>query len=166
MNNLSIVLCTYNEEKFINKTLQNLLDKEIVKEIIIVDDNSTDETINIIKKIGNKKIKLFVRKNIRGFASALNFGISKTNENYILRFDVDMYSEINYFIDKFKQYPEKDCIIFSRYIKDGKDLRGIYRKYPSFIINKICSILLSNKIKDYTSCIMIFKKKYFRRNAN
>tara|TARA_B100001057_G_scaffold495054_1_gene593091 strand:- start:274 stop:978 length:705 start_codon:yes stop_codon:yes gene_type:complete len=162
MNNLSIVLCTYNEEKFIQKTLQKLIDEEIVKEIIIVDDNSKDNTINIIEKIKSNKIKLFVRKDVRGFASAFNLGISKSNENHILRFDVDMYSEIDYFLFNFNKHPDKDCIIFSRYINDGKDLRSGYRKYPSFIINKICNFLLSNKIKDYTSCIMIFKKNILK----
>lgn len=159
MNNLSIVLCSYNEEKFIEKTLINLLDKEIVNEIIIIDDNSNDQTINIIKNIKNNKIKLFVRKDVRGFASALKLGISMVKNNYILRFDVDMYSKINYFLNKFNEYPDKDCIIFSRYTEGGEDERSTYRKLPSLIINKICTFFLSSKIKDYTSCIMIFKKE-------
>ena len=96
MNNLSVVLCTYNEEKFIEKTLVNLIKDDIVKEIIIVDDNSNDRTINIIERIKSDKIKLFIRKDVRGFASALNLGISKASERYILRFDVDMFSEIEW----------------------------------------------------------------------
>ncbi len=158
MNNLSIVLCSYNEEKFIEKTLLKLIKKEIVTEIIIVDDNSNDQTINIIKNINHNKIKLFVRKDIKGFASALNYGISKTNNDNILRFDIDMYSEIDYLLEKYREYSKKDCIIFSRYISNGEDQRSAYRKYPSLIINKICNYLLSSKIKDYTSCIMVFKK--------
>tara|TARA_B100001121_G_C18695705_1_gene624942 strand:- start:3384 stop:4088 length:705 start_codon:yes stop_codon:yes gene_type:complete len=159
MNNLSVVLCTYNEEKFIEKTLVNLIKNEIVKEIIIVDDNSNDQTINIIEGIKSNKIKLFIRKNVRGFASALNLGISKASERYILRFDVDMFSEIDYFLDTFKNYNKKDCVIFSRYIYQGEDRRGNFRKFHSFVLNKICVLMLSSKIKDYTSCIMFFDKK-------
>ena len=162
MNNLSIVLCSYNEEKFIKKTLVKLLEKEIINEIVIVDDNSKDQTINIIQSIRSNKIKLFIRKDIRGFASALNYGVLKTTNDSILRFDIDMFSEIDYLINKFKEHSHKDCIIFSRYIKDGKDERGVYRKYPSLIINKICNFLLSSKIKDYTSCIMVFKKSILK----
>jgi dolichol-phosphate mannosyltransferase len=158
MNNLSIVLSTYNEVNNIEQTLTNLINKNSVKEIIIVDDNSTDGTLNIINNIKDDKIKLFVRKKTRGFASAFIFGIMMSSGNYILRFDLDMHSEINFFIDTFEKNKDKDCVIFSRYIKDGKDLRGNYRKISSLILNKTCQYLLSNKIKDYTSCIMFFKR--------
>ena len=162
MNNLSVILCTYNEEKFIGRALKKLIKRNIVREIIIIDDNSQDKTIHTINKFKSKKVKLYVRKKIRGFASALNYGIMKSSFNNILRFDVDMYSDIDYFLHSFHKYKQKDCIIFSRYIKNGKDLRGNLRKLSSLILNKMCNFLLSDKIKDFTSCIMIFKKKILK----
>ena len=158
MNNLSIVLCTYNEAINIKQTLTKLVEKTHVKEIIVIDDSSIDGTVDIIKNFKNDKIKLFVRKKTRGFASAYIFGILMTSGDYILRFDVDMYPEIDFFIDSFEKNKNRDCIIFSRYVENGHDLRGHYRKIPSLILNKICQYLLSNKIKDYTSCIMLFKR--------
>ena len=158
MNNLSIVLSTYNEVTNIEQTLTKLIGKNSVKEIIIIDDNSTDGTLNIIDSINNDKIKLFVRKKTRGFASAFIFGIMMSSGNHILRFDIDMHTEIDFFIDAFEKNKDRDCVIFSRYVGDGQDLRGNYRKISSLILNKICQYLLSNKIKDYTSCIMFFKR--------
>ena len=58
MNDLSIILCSYNEEKNIGKTLKKLLKYNTIKEIIIIDDNSTDKTISIIKSIRSKKISI------------------------------------------------------------------------------------------------------------
>ena len=162
MNNLSIILSTYNEAHNIEQTLTKLINKEIVKEIIIIDDNSSDKTSNIINNIKNSKIKLFVRKNTRGFASAFIFGLMMSNGEYVLRFDLDMHSEIDLFINTFEKNKDKDCVIFSRYVENGKDLRGMYRKIPSLIINRLCQFLLSNKIKDYTSCIMFFKKSILK----
>lgn len=162
MKSLSVVLCTYNEEKSISKTLSKLLKYKIIKEIIIIDDNSQDNTIRLIRQIKNKKVKLYVRKKIRGFASALIKGIGKTNYNYILRFDVDMHSNIEFFIKSFLSHGDKDCIIFSRYVRGGKDLRGNFRKYSSLFLNKICNYFLSKKVKDYTSCIMIINKKILK----
>ena len=43
MNDLSVILCSYNEEKNIGKTLKKLLKYNTIKEIIIIDDNSTDK---------------------------------------------------------------------------------------------------------------------------
>ncbi len=158
MNNLSIVLSTYNEENNIKQSLIKLLNNTSVKEIIIVDDNSTDNTINIINHLKNDKIKLFIRKKTKGFASAFIFGIVMSSGNYILRFDLDMYTEIDFFIKTFEENKDKDCVIFSRYVNNGSDSRGSYRKISSLLLNTICQYLLSKKIKDYTSCIMFFKR--------
>ncbi len=158
MNNLSIILCAYNEADSIKKTLNKLINKDLIREIIIVDDNSTDGTSEIIKSFDSDKIKLFIRKNTKGFASAFIFGIMMSRGDYILRFDVDMFDEINFFLDTFEKNKDNDCVIFSRYVMNGNDLRSSYRKMSSLILNKLCQYLLSNKIKDYTSCIMFFKR--------
>ena len=50
MIEVSIVLCTYNEEKFIGTTLDSIRAKIKNAEIIVVDDNSSDKTVQIIKK--------------------------------------------------------------------------------------------------------------------
>ena len=73
-----------------------------------------------------------------------------------------MSLNINYFLSTFKRYKHKECFIFSRYVKNGKDMRGNFRKLSSLIVNKVCNFLLSNKIKDFTSCIMIFDKKILK----
>ena len=158
MNNLSVVLSTYNEAENIEQTIKKLVSKDSIKEIIIVDDNSTDDTAKLIKNIKNDKIKLFIRTSTRGFASAFIYGIMMSSGKYILRFDIDMYTEIDFFIKAIEENSNRDCLIFSRYVAKGKDLRSNYRKIPSLLINKFCQTLLSNKIKDYTSCVMFFKK--------
>mgnify|MGYP001574418513 CR=1 FL=1 len=158
MNNLSIVLSTYNEEDNIRQTLTKLINNSLVREVIIIDDNSSDQTVRIINEFKNDKIRLFIRKNTKGFASAFIFGLTMANSEYIMRFDVDMHSEIDLFLDTFEKNTDKECLIFSRYVSNGDDQRSFYRKLPSLIINKLCQYLLSNKIKDYTSCIIFFKK--------
>lgn len=159
MGNLSIVLCTYNEVNNLEATLDALILYLEVKEIIIVDDNSTDGTIDILEKYNHPKVKFRIRKNIRGFASAFIDGVKLCKGDYILRFDVDMFKSINIFMTVFKEIKdEDDCIIFSRYIENSSDQRSKYRRIPSLLINKICRILLYSHIKDYTSCIVIFKR--------
>lgn len=159
MNNLSIVLCSYNEALNIYPTLIKLTNKKFIKEIIIIDDNSTDGTIDLVNKFNEPKIKLIVRKKETGFASAFIKGINLSSADYILRFDIDMYDNIEFFLKHFLSIDKHDdLLIFSRYVKNGSDERSLYRNIPSYIINLFCRILLSSKVKDYTSCIMIIKK--------
>ena len=163
MGNLSIVLSTYNEVENIKAAIDISINHPVVKEIIIIDDNSTDGTIDILKNYNNPKIKFIVRKNIKNFASAFIDGIKLCTGDYILRFDLDMYNSIDYFIKSFKNMKiEEDCIIFSRYIENASDERSKYRKVPSLIINKLCQFFLYSQIKDYTSCIIIFKKNILK----
>ena len=49
-NKISVILCTYNEEKIIKKTINEIFIHNPSAEIIIVDDNSSDNTQEIIKK--------------------------------------------------------------------------------------------------------------------
>lgn len=159
MNNLSIVLCSYNEALNIYPTLNKLTNKNFIKEIIIIDDNSSDGTIELINKFNDPKIHLIVRKNESGFASAFIKGINLATGKYILRFDFDMHDNINFFLENFLLMEKSiDLLIFSRYVDYGSDERSIYRNIPSHILNLVCSFFLSNKVKDYTSCIMILKK--------
>ena len=56
MKDLSIVLSTYNEANNIRQTINSLLTKNNVKEIIIIDDNSNDGTVDVLKKLQNSKL--------------------------------------------------------------------------------------------------------------
>ena len=59
----SIILCTYNEKKYIENTINNLNNSISNLELVIVDDNSSDGTVDIIKKLNKEnKYKAVFRK--------------------------------------------------------------------------------------------------------
>ncbi len=121
----SIIIPTYNVDKYISKTLESiLLQKYNNYEIIIVDDGSTDNTRQIINSIKDKRIKLICQKN-SGVSKARNEGIKNSKGDYIIFVDGDDYLE-NYtleyifneiknskknttFIGKFNTVFEKGC---------------------------------------------------------
>ena len=77
---ISIILCTYNEVNYIEETLK-LISKTLDNvEIIIVDDNSNDGTLEKLSDLKSSlKFKLIVRKNERGLASAQKKGILESS---------------------------------------------------------------------------------------
>jgi poly-beta-1,6 N-acetyl-D-glucosamine synthase len=88
---VSIIVPAYNEEVNAVKTLQNLLQQDYPNfEIIFVDDGSKDNTYkNVLDIFGNHdKVKVLTKPN-GGKASALNFGISKTANEYVICIDAD-----------------------------------------------------------------------------
>lgn len=90
---LSVIIPCYNEEKTIDQTITKILNQENIKEIIIIDDNSTDNSINIINKIVSNKI--IIIKNIKNFGKGhcVIEGIQKATGDIILIQDAN--SEYN-----------------------------------------------------------------------
>ena len=156
----SIILCTKNEEKDIEISIKKL--KEHIKslEIIIVDDNSNDQTRDIINKINqDKKIKLIHRTKTKGLASAFFTGMLKCSGEYVGWIDTNM-SELNSkFIEMQNILDEgNDIVILSRYVNGGADNRILVRSLSSYLFNLVTRIILGSKIKDYTSGIFLMKK--------
>ena len=85
MNNLvSIVMPVYNSEKFLNNSINDILNQTYKNfEFIIVDDGSTDRSLQIIKNFSekDKRIKVFTKKN-GGTGSALNLGFENATGKY------------------------------------------------------------------------------------
>jgi len=83
---LSTVIFCKNEEERIKDCIDSLL---WCDEIVIIDDFSSDLTLEKIKEFNNPKIKIFRRKLNGDFASQRNFAITKTKKNWILFIDAD-----------------------------------------------------------------------------
>lgn len=88
---VSVIIPAYNEEVNCIRTIQSILNQDFPDiEIIFVDDGSKDKTFENVKKHfeGNPKVNAFTKGN-GGKASALNFGISKTDAEFIVCIDAD-----------------------------------------------------------------------------
>ena len=156
--NLSVILCTYNEAKIINKTIDEIFFYNPGAEIIIVDDNSTDETQKIIKEKNSENIKLITRHS-RGLASACLTGLLYASNENICWIDSnlpDLAKKIPIMLQNLKS---DNVVIMSRYVEGGADHRSKQRIFTSKIVNYFCRLVLDSRIKDYTSGIFAIKKE-------
>lgn len=95
---LTIIIPTFNSEIYIEKLLLFLLkDKTIKKEIIVIDDASTDSTKDIVLKY--KEIILISNKKNRGVSNCRNQGIKKASGTYLSFIDSDDFVSKNYFTE-------------------------------------------------------------------
>ena len=85
----SIIIPLYNKEKFIEKTIQSALNQTFLDfELIIVNDGSTDGSLELVKVFKDRRIKIYTIPN-GGVSKARNFGIQKANANLIALLDAD-----------------------------------------------------------------------------
>ena len=119
MNNLSIIVLTYNSEKYIAKCLDAIIENSSKKdEIIVIDNNSTDNTLDILKKY-KKDIRLFkVNKNV-GISEGRNIGCKYSKNDILVFIDSDII------LNEDSITHGKDAFI--KYNADA--LVGIYKEY-------------------------------------
>jgi len=157
----SIILCTYNEVHHIKNTIAQIQKAIEDLELIIVDDNSTDGTKEIINQMNQeKKFKAIFREKSRGLASAFLRGIIESSGDYIGWLDTNMNESIPLFkkmINSLKS--NNDIVILSRYVEGGNDKRKLIRSFSSKYFNILCRFMLQLPIKDLTSGIFLMKRR-------
>ena len=149
---VSIILATYNESENISDILQAIFAAvPDPVEIIVVDDNSPDQTWKVATDFGDPRVKVIRRINTRGLASAINRGLIESRGDYIGWMDADMSHPPSLLPAMLETLQSSDVVISSRYVKGGKDDRGPSRVLTSRMINRLASLVLGHGILDYDS---------------
>ena len=110
---ISVVMPTYNGEKFIHEAIDSIINQTYSDfEFIIVDDGSTDDTPNIIKRYTDNRIVYVKKEKNSGISDSLNLGISKAKGKYIARMDDDDVSFPERFEKQLEILEQNKDIIF------------------------------------------------------
>lgn len=87
---ISIITASYNYENYIKETIQSVLSQTYNDwEMIIVDDCSTDNSVNVIKSYNDERIKLFVNEKNLGLKETLKRGIKEATSDWIVFLESD-----------------------------------------------------------------------------
>jgi len=89
---LSVIMAVYNQSETLNAAVKSILDQTFTDfDLVIVDDHSTDETPQLLKKWRSKDSRVKVITNVRhlGLTKSLNFGWRSAKTKYIARMDAD-----------------------------------------------------------------------------
>jgi glycosyltransferase involved in cell wall biosynthesis len=157
---LSIVITLFNEEDNVNPLLQKLYQalEGYEYEIILVDDGSTDQTIEMIKLFANERVRLLVFYKNYGQTSAMAAGIEQAQGEYIVTMDGDLQNDptdIPMMLAKLEE--EGWDVVAGRRAKRQDGL--VLRKIPSKIANAIIRKLTGVYLNDYGCTLKIFKYK-------
>lgn len=132
-NLISVIVPIYNAENFLEKLIENLINQTYKNiEIILVNDGSTDESLNICNELHRKdnRIKIIDKKN-GGVSSARNKGIEVSKGEYITFVDSDDNIEEDYIKKMVENIEDEDCLVKCNYkykLKEKKLDRDRYLK--------------------------------------
>src|SRR5258708_34774335 len=86
---VTVLMPAYNADKYIAEAITSVLEQSFTDfELLIINDGSTDETVNVVRSFNDPRIVLINQDN-KGIASALNAGLNCARSPYIARFDAD-----------------------------------------------------------------------------
>lgn len=155
---LSLVIPLYNEEGNIPQLLQsidNALD-DYNYEIILVDDFSTDKTVNTIKSLKHKKVRLIELRKNYGQSSALAAGIDNAQGEFIITLDGDLQNDPSDIISMLERLQAEDWDVVVGIRNKRKD--SFLKKLPSKIANFLIRKATKLNIKDHGCALKVFKK--------
>lgn len=154
-----LIIPAYNEEKNLECLLDEVEKLDLNLSIIVLDDGSSDGTIQVVKKKGVDVISHVL--NLGGGACIKTGFKIAINENfpYIITMDADGQhdpSEIPHLLNE-AQFRESDLVIGSRFLQENNHTMEYYRKMGIILFSKIISRLSGTRITDATSGYRVYK---------
>ena len=169
---ITVIIPCFNEVSTLQTIIKRVLSqRKIIKEIILVDDGSTDGTKYLIENKIKKKIdNVIYHKENKGKGAAIQSGIKKRiNGDIILIQDADLEYNPRDYSKLIKPILEKKSLVVygsrvlnkKRYFQ--KDFISLYRVFFNHILTIISNIINKQKLTDAHTCYKVFHKSILKK---
>lgn len=164
---LSVVIPVFNEEKTIEEIFNKVYENELVSEIIIVDDFSSDESFDIIRKVVknkgiNQKPKLVISQNSKniGKGGTLKSGFKLATSDVIVVQDADLEYDPKDYNDLLKPIAEDkaDVVYGSRFIGGTHRVLYFWHYMGNKTLTLLSNIFTNLNLTDMETCYKMFRK--------
>ena len=175
---ISIIMPTYNSEKIITSSIQSILGQTLDEiELIVIDDCSTDNTVEKIRKIQQQdnRIRLIQQSENRGPGAAKNAGLKVAVGEYIAFCDADDWIEKNMMETLLEnaQKREADVVVSGFFLDECTEIGELQKRYKLSMGNcmatnerevaELVSAIDRNKLYAY-ACNKIYKSNIIKKN--
>ncbi len=163
---LTIIIPVFNESKTISEVLNKVLSLNLEKEVIIVDDGSTDGTREILEELNlkNKNLKIIFHDKNLGKGSAIRTALSEVTGEIVCVQDADLEYDVNEILLLIKCFEKENvgAVYGSRFLKDNPIS---YRKY--FLGNKVITFIINffynGSYTDSYTCYKLIKTDVIKK---
>ena len=168
---VSVIMSCFNSEKYVDYAIKSVIKQDYKNwELLLIDDNSSDSTLKILKKYKSKKVKILALKKNVGQHKAIHLALKKSLGKYIAILDSDDYAHKKRILDQVTELEKNKSLglIVSRY--KIIDERNRFINNSEFISEKefirrlpcenICCFSSSMFRKKLTQRLSFYNKEY------
>jgi glycosyltransferase involved in cell wall biosynthesis len=161
MMKLSIIIPAYNEEATISLVLKKVLENKLVKEIVVVNDGSSDKTLTKIKSVKSDRIRIINKKTNEGKGAAIRDALKIAKGNIFIIQDADLEYDPQEYAKLIKPILENkaDVVFGSRFMgSDAHRVLYFWHMLGNQFLTLITNILTNLNLTDMETCYKVFTK--------
>jgi len=160
---LSVIMPVFNEAKTIREILEKINSVNVDKEIIVIDDGSSDDTGKILRGMGLANLKVIHHTTNRGKGAAFLTGLAHATGEFVIIQDADLEYEPNDYQKLLEviKTGNVDIVLGARFMKGYKGL-FIHRMGNRFLTNLV-NFFFGAKLNDCFTCYKLFRRETINR---
>ena len=167
---LTIIIPAYNEINTIQEIINKVSDLKILKQLIVVDDNSTDGTKEVILKNKSKIDKIILHNKNKGKGAAIKSAQPNVSGEYVIIQDADLEYDPRDFYELLKKIEEdkkKKIVYGSRVLnnkinKKAQNFSHSLRIIGNLFLTKLSNIINNQNLTDAHTCYKLFESDLFK----
>ncbi len=159
---LSVVVPCYNEQGTILTLLKHVADSPWVREIIVVDDGSTDDTRQILNDLGSSTVRVVLHDRNQGKGAALRTGFGHATSEFVIVQDADLEYDPNEFGDMLAPIlDDKADVVFGSRFQSGRPHRVLYfwHSMGNRILTLASNMFTGLNLSDMETCYKLFRRE-------
>ncbi len=164
---LSVVIPVYNEKGTILDIIERVLRLAFVKEVIVIDDGSTDGTAELLKSSSfDDRIQLFFHERNRGKGAALRTGFSHVSGDIVVIQDADLEYDPNEFAAMIKPISDGFAdVVYGSRLSGGRPQRVhlFWHKIGNGLLTFITDLLYNTTLSDMETCYKMFRREVIEK---
>ena len=158
---LSVVIPVFNEERWIRELIRRVQAVDIPKEIVIVDDYSTDSTRSILKELESDEVRVFFQPKNQGKGAALREGFKHCTGDLVIVQDADWEYDP-------AEYPKliqpildgrADVVVGSRFIGESHRVLYYWHSVANRMLTTLSNWFTNLNLTDMETCYKVFRRE-------
>ena len=161
-SDLTVVMPVFNEEERIAEAIRRVLAQDFVREVVAVDDGSTDRSVEILKSVNDLRLKVITSERNQGKGAALRRGFALASSPFVAVHDADLEydpSELAKLLVPLRD-GRADVVYGSRFM-GGSEHRVLYywHSVGNRVLTTFSNMMTNINLTDMETCSKVFKRE-------